>query len=367
MPYAGRMKQRAALGVSGQSVLDPSCRGFRAASIFSLGLLWFCVAAWGATGVVTAQPRTLTLQLTAYARVVPITIATLRSAQAGVVQSLNAEPGQHVVAGSALGKLGGPEIVALLAQRRAAVTVARSAVDASRKLLKIAQQLRASHLRTSQGVYQEQSALAQAKARLAAAQTALQSAQHNVILRAPDSGTIISLAAANGERVGQGQTLLTLQPDHHLWVKAIYYGSDTRSLHVGMTGRFIPADGSTPIAVQIAHIMPSVQTDGGLPLGLRAQNKRVNWRSGEAGTVVLQGARQTGVTIPTRALILYHSQWWVLIKTPQGDHRQRVTPGPSRGSDTLITQGLSAGSQVVVDNAYLTFHRDFSQHYQPPD
>lgn len=339
----------------------------RAARLLGLVLLLCCATAWGATGVVTAQPRTVTAQLTAYARVVPIAIATLLTAQAGVVQALNAEPGQHVATGTALGKLGGPEIQALLAQRRGAVAAAQAAVKASRELLRIARQQRVTHLSTRQAVYKAQSAQTQAKARLSAAQTALQAAKHNTRLRAPDSGTIISLAAASGERVGQGQTILTLQPDHRLWVKAIYYGSDTRRLHVGMAGRFIPADGSTPIAVQIARVMPSIQTGGGLPVGLRAQNKSESWRSGEAGTVVLQGTRQTGVTIPTRALILYHSQWWVLIKAPNGDRRQRVTPGSSRGSDTLITRGLSAGTQVVVDNAYLRFHRDFSQHYQPPD
>jgi len=339
---------------------------FRVVLILALGLLGFGVTAQGATGVVEAQSQTITSRLTAYAHVVPITIAKLHAAETGVIQSFNVEPGQHVTAGHSLGQLGGPPIKRLLAQRRSAVARAKAAVTASRDVLHIKQQQQKSHLSTRQGVHKAQSTLTQARARLSAARAALQSAQHNTVLRAPASGTIMARAATNGERVSQGQTLLTLQPDDGLWVKAVYYGSDSGKLHIGMAGRFIPADGAPPIKVTIARIMPGVQTGGGLPVGLRAQKQGVNWHSGEAGRVVLHGGHETGVMVPTRALILYQGHWWVLVKTAKGTKRQRVTRGRSRGDDTLIAHGLSADTPVVVYHAYGTFHRHFSQHYQKP-
>jgi len=42
-------------------------------------------------------------------------------------------------------------------------------------------------------------------------------------------------------------------------------------------------------------------------------------------------------------------------------------PGPARGWQTFIERGLEPGAQVVVENAYLEFHRGISKNYQPPD
>jgi cobalt-zinc-cadmium efflux system membrane fusion protein len=56
-----------------------------------------------------------------------------------------------------------------------------------------------------------------------------------------------------------------------------------------------------------------------------------------------------------------------MLRTAHGDRRQAVELGPVQGENTLIRQGLSPGAEVVVENPYLDFHRDFAQHYQQPD
>ena len=73
------------------------------------------------------------------------------------------------------------------------------------------------------------------------------------------------------------------------------------------------------------------------------------------------------VSVPTRALVLDQGQWWVLVHSSTGDHRQAVVPGPARGWRTFIERGLEPGVQVVVENAYLEFHLGISKNYQPPD
>ncbi|AWN14478.1 putative RND efflux membrane fusion protein [Salinisphaera sp. LB1] len=325
-----------------------------------------CAPAWSAPGTVTAQSRTVTRDLTAYAEVVPIAQARLQSAQTGRIAGLNIDPGQHVTAGASLGTLQGPEIRALREQRRTAVAAARAKLGAARHTLAITQKKRAAHLSTRQDLYNAQAAVAQAKAQLSAAKSALQAVKKNAVLRAPATGTVTAVAVANGQRVATGQTVLTVQPTHGLWLKATYYGARAAAVHVGMHGQFMPADGGKPIPVRVARVLAVAGSGGGRPVGLRSRAKNNRWISGEAGTVVLQGARQTGVMVPTRALILYQGHWWVLVKTAKGTKRQRVTRGSSRGNDTLISHGLSAGTSVVVDHAYLTFHRHFSQHYQKP-
>lgn len=333
----------------------------------TLALGLFCGNAWSAQGVITVEPRTVTSHFTAYARVVPIAVTALKAAQTGQITGLNVDPGQNVAAGTILGRLQGPEIANRLARQRAAVDKARATLTATRHSLAIEKKKQSEHLSTRQVVYNAQALLAGARSDLSAARAALSATRNNALVRAPATGTVISRAVSSGERVATGQTLLTLLPDHQLWLTASYYGADASLLRVGMRGRFFPAGSSTPIAVRIARVLPVTQPGGGRPIALRTRNKEVNWVSGEAGTVILQGAVQTAIAIPTQALILDRGQWWVLVHTPKGDRPQRVTPGASRGHDTLVTQGLSAGAQVVVDNAYLKFHGDFSRYFQQPD
>lgn len=330
-------------------------------------LLCHGALAWATSDTVRAQPQSIATHIAAYARVAPIALSTLHAAAAGDVQGLHVEPGQHVAAGESLGHLSGPEVNALLSQRRSAVADAKATLSASEQILAIEQQQRSQHLSTRQTVYKAKSAQRQAKAQLANARSTLKAAKQRVALRAPASGVLVSLRVADGDRVSPGQTLLTLQPDHQLWLKAAFYGNDGHRIHIGMTGRFIPAHGGHAIPVRVARILPTERPGGGLPVGLKALHHGAQWRSGEAGQVVLQGPRDTGVTIPSRALILYRSQWWVLVDTTHGARRQRVSVGPNRDGHTLITHGLAAGTPVIVDRAYLMFHRDFAQHYQPPD
>ncbi len=330
-------------------------------------LLGPCAGAHEAPSVVTARPHSLTLHLRAYGRVVPVALARLRAAAAGLVQGLAVEPGQRVKAGVVLGHLHGPPVAALLARRRAAVDEARAGLRSARRTLVSERQKRAARLATGQAVARAQASVAQARARLSAARAALAAARSDMLLRAPASGRVASVAVADGERVSTGEALVTLEPRHHLWLRAVYYGRDARAVRVGMQGRFLPAGGAPPVRVRVTGLLPAVQPAGGQPVALRAVGGVPHWSSGQAGMVVLDGGRRSAVAVPTRALVLYDGHWWVLVRTAHGERRRAVRPGPARGEETLIEQGLSPGTKVVVGNAYLRFHRDVSQRYTPPD
>lgn len=338
-----------------------------------LGLTWLSLdagaqdASTQPPAVVAVRSRLVSQRLSAYATVVPITVTRLRAIEAGTIHGLEVVPGETVAADAILGRLAGPEIAARLSRRRAAVAEAEAAERAAQRSLAIERQKLAAHLATRQSVYQTEAALAQAQAQRSAAEAGLQAVESSFLLRAPTAGTVVSLAVADGEHVTAGQTLLTLQSKDRLWLRALYYGAAAGTVRIGMRGRFVPADGAAPIPVEVASILPVLRPDGGLPVGLRPSAPPANWVSGEAGTVTLIGARHLAVAVPTRALILDRGRWWVLIHTAQGDRRQAVTPGASRGSETLIDGGLTAGTEIVVGDAYRSFHRDFSRRYQPPD
>lgn len=319
------------------------------------------------THVVTVQAETVASRFEAYAQVEPIAVLPVRAVEAGTVAGLRIVPGTAVHAGQKLAVLGGPEIQALLARDQAAVNSARTDLLAARKTLTIQRQQLTSHLITRRVLLQAESAVAQAQAALDTAQARLRASRQTITLKAPSDGIVLAVDAADGERVAVGQPILTLQAAHRLWVKAAYYGSDAAAIRAGMTGEFSPADGGEAIPVMVDTVFGALSPDGGESVGLAATTPSPGWYNGESGTVTLKGPTRSLVAVPTRALILDQGHWWVLVHTSQGDQRQVVVPGPTRGWRTFIERGLEPGAEVVVENAYLEFHRGISKSYQPPD
>jgi RND family efflux transporter MFP subunit len=333
----------------------------------SAGLLLAASLARADTNFVTVQTETVTNQFEAYAQVEPIAVLPIRAVEAGQIIKLEIVPGTAVQAGQKLAQLGGPEIQAMLAQDEAAVSSARTNLLAAQKSLTIEQQQLAARLVTRQMVLQAESAVAQAQAVCDTAQAQLRALRQTITLTAPAGGTVLAVNAAEGQRVVAGETILTLQPADKLWLKASYYGADVAAIQVGMAGQFNPASGGEPISVKVISAFGALNPDGGESVGLLADTPTPGWLNGESGTVTLNGAARSLVVVPTRALILDQGQWWVLVHTDQGDQRRVVTPGPARGWQTFIERGLKPGDQVVVENAYLEFHRGISQTYMPPD
>jgi len=319
------------------------------------------------SGWVRARAVSYTPHYRAYARVAPVRVVRVRAGRVGVVAKLAVRPGDTVSAGQQLARLGGAQAQALVARRRSAVGEAQAQLAAARETLAAERQKRQSHLSTQQQVAQARAALAKARGQLASARASLAAARSAARVQAPVAGTVLALAAADGERVSAGDTLLTLLPAHGLWVKASYYGPGAAAVTRGMHGRFEPADGSAPVAVTVRSVFAVQQAGGGRTAALTASAAQPGWVNGEAGSVTLQGEPQRAVVVPSRALVLDQGRWWVLVHAAHGARRQAVVPGPSRGENTVIRSGLKAGQQVLATHAYLTFHRGVSEHYEPPD
>ena len=318
-------------------------------------------------GYVTVQLHSVTSHLDAYAQVEPITVLPVSAAEAGVVAGLKVLPGMHVRAGQELAHLNGPAIRALLLQGEADVRSAQSQLDTSQKSLAIQRQQLPSHLTTRQAVHQAESAEAQAQTGLDNAQSRLQSLRQMMTLSAPADAIVLTLNSADGELVSAGQPVLTLQAANRLWLKANYYGSDMAAVRVGMTGSFSPVDRSGSIPVKVCAVFGSLTPGGGESIALVPAISEDQWLNGEFGNVTLDSRQSRMVAVPTRALILDRGKWWVMVHTTKGDRPQAVEPGPTQGWQTFIEHGLEPGTEVVVENAYLLFHRAISQSYQPPD
>ena len=333
----------------------------------ALFLLLSAGSAHAGTAVVAARSQPVAAQYKAFAQVEPIAVLPVRAQQAGMVTGMHILAGESLKADQNIGVLGGPEIQALLVQDNADFASALARLDAAKKSLAFQRRQRKLQLTTKLAVFQAESTLAQARSALETAQAKLRALRQTIVLRAPVDGQVLAVEAANGERMAVGQPIITMQPAHRLWLKAMYYGADASMVQAGMTGRFIPADGSKSIPVKVSTVFGMLAPDGGEGVGLVAKQAKPAWRNGEFGKLTLNGPERPMVAVPTRALILDQGKWWVLVRTATGDHPQEVIPGSTRGWQTFIEAGLAPGTEIVVDNPYLEFHRSISQRYQPPD
>lgn len=314
-----------------------------------------------------AKAESMPRRIIAYATVEPRSVLRLRAGMAGEVAKLTVLPGDTVTAQQVLGQLTGPAVEVLLSARRAALASAEATLKGAQQELTIQREKFAGRLATRGTVTRDVAALSNAQAKVDSARAALSAADDMATLRAPGAGQVLAVSAVSGERVAMGETLLTLVPEKDLWLRAAVYGTDATLVAPGMAGEFTPAGGGPAIAVKVRTIVGALQPDGGRTVNLVSRDTATGWLDGETGTVTIDAGKLSGVAVPTRALILDQARWWVLVRTPQGVHPQAVVPGPTRGWETLIMQGLSPGEQVVVQNAYLEYHRGISQHYTPPD
>ncbi len=321
----------------------------------------------GLRRTVAARKRVVEPHYLAFARVRPIALLSLRAALPGRVSRFEILPGQRLRAGVAVARLAGPKINSLLAAREAAVSSARVRLKTAREVLRVARGQYFGHWITRGALARLSGAASEARQTLRAAAAMLRATRAETLVKAPVSGTVVSLAVAEGERVSAGQVVLRLQAPGSLWLLAEFYGHDAAVIHRGMRGWFSPLGGSKSIPVRVVSILSLVRADGARGVGLLPQGRGSGWVAGEAGTVTLSGEPRTLVAVPTRALVLDRGRWWVLVRTRSGLARRAVIPGPSRGSETFLLGGLAPGAEVVVENVYLLFQRDFSKYYQAPD
>jgi RND family efflux transporter MFP subunit len=326
-------------------------------------------------GTVTARIQQVPQHLQAYGEVRPIALLPLRALAAGVVTGLRVLPGSRVSAGEALASLSGPEIQSLLIERQGALHSAQSRLAAARGALAIERQQLTVQLSTRQSVAAAQTAVAAATAAFDSAQAQLRVAEGMSTLRAPWAGTVLAVSAADGERVAAGQAILTLQAHNRLWLVATYYGADAADIRPGMKGQFQPAGGEASVPVEVAAVAGALAAGGGEEVRLVAASADARqsvpapmpWLNGEWGRVTVVGATRPMIPVPSAALILDQARWWVLVRTPRGYRPQQVIPGPTRGWRTFIEKGLVPGQQVVVQNAFLEYHRGIASSYTPPE
>lgn len=322
------------------------------------------------TAPISAAPTTLPAhavqyrpEVHAWAEVQPLAPLVLRTAVASRVAAVHVRPGEAVRAGEPLVTLGGPQFGAALA-------IARARWQAAQHELAAAERTAASAKRTYPVVTNRaaldaaESALATAQSTLAATHAAFIALEAEQTLRSPAAARVSTVEVAAGTESPLGGAVLTLLPDKTQWLRVEWFGPRTPPPNA--IAHFVPAAGGSVTKVRLAATLPVRAPNGARVLNFVAAGP-ATWQAGETGDLIWQATPQTAVAVPAEALILNAGRWYVLSDAKGKLVALAVTPGPTRGTDVLITRGLAAGTPVVVRDAYLLFHRHFSAQYEPAD
>ena len=179
-----------------------------------------------------------------------------------------------------------------------------------------------------------------------------------ITLHAPQAGVVASLDVREGQRVGAGQTLMTVNGLSTVWIEA--------ALPQGLADT---VRGGTPVSIttnavpgrtfrgSVESLLPDVDN------ATRTQRARIvvdnadgALSPGMFATVRLQPAPATSwPVVPDDALIVAGADSSRVILT-EGDGRFRVVSvriGRSAGGYTQIVQGLRGGERVVVSGQFL--------------
>ncbi|OYW06789.1 MAG: hypothetical protein B7Z61_01205 [Acidobacteria bacterium 37-71-11] len=335
-----------------------------------LPLLLLAPAVWAgspqpAKGCAIVEEHPFSVAPSAFAVVEPVAAITVPALVDGSLVQWRALPGMAVRRGEVLGRLAGPERAKEMIETRSALEEARSAFDLARKNEAAARETYPV-ITNVQKLNEAQAAVAQAESALKAAKARWAFVRSEGEIRAPVTGALTGVYAADGQAVAAGTVLARIEDSSRLWLHAVFYGRDALLLTPGLHGLFAPLGGGKAVPVRVGSVIAPMQPDGGRAVGCLPVSPAA-WFSGQSGTLKLEAPPLSWPAVPESALILKGESWYVLVRGQAGDERRKVEPGPEAGGWRAILRGVKPGEQVVVKDAYLLFHRDVAKAFTPPD
>lgn len=270
----------------------------------------------------------------------PESIAVLSAPEEAIVAELSVAAGVAVAQGQVVARLA-PSPTSRLELARAA-SDARAAQSAYQ---------RAQRLRTDGLVGDAEVEQARASALSAVAmRESLMGRARGLVLRAPVSGRVASVAATPGTVVAPGTAILTISGAGDLRARFEVDPSLARQVRPGAAVRISPSGGGTALTVPVLSADPAVdpQTRLASLFARIPASARVGIGEPLSGSLLL-GSDSSLATIPYSALLDDGGQPYVYVVRDGKAYRRNVLPGPSDGRVVAIREGLSPGELVVTE------------------
>ncbi|WP_313075183.1 efflux RND transporter periplasmic adaptor subunit [Melaminivora sp.] len=324
-----------------------------------------------AVGVVTVQPGSVGLVTELPGRLEASRVAQVRARAAGIVQKRLFTEGSDVKAGQKLFVIDSAPYEATLAQARASVAQAEAVLGQSRAQVERYRPLVEVNAISRQEYDNAVAAQKTAEANLAAARAGVTSAGINLgyaTVTAPISGRIGRALVTEGALVGQGSPteLAVIQQIDPLYINFTQSAADALKLRAAVaSGKYRQADkGGADVSVLLedgsVHSrkgrllfadLTVDPTSGQVTLRAEVPNPDRSLLPGLYVRVRLEQAQlDSGVLLPQQAVTRSAKGDTVMVVGQGGQVAPRpVTLGPAQGSNWVVTSGLQAGEQVMVD------------------
>ncbi|MDX1525021.1 MAG: efflux RND transporter periplasmic adaptor subunit [Pseudidiomarina maritima] len=321
-------------------------------------------------GVVTIAPQNVDLTTTLPGRASAYRVAEVRPQVNGILQRQLFQEGAMVEAGQQLYQIDAAMYEATLASAEAELKRAQATLRASKARFERSQGLVADKAISQQDYDEAEAAYLQAEAQLKVAEANLTQAKLNLEytrVEAPISGRIGRSQLTEGAllSVGQAQALTSIHQLDPIYIDIAQSSSEYLQLQQAMRSGQIVTDANNRAAVTV-KVGDNTELQGELlfnevtvdpqtsAITLRAKVAnpeqvlmpgmyvRTEIASGELQQAIL--APQTGVTRDPRGRAI------AMVVNQAGEVEQRyLTVQGTVGSDWIVTDGLTAGDQVIVE------------------
>ncbi|WP_369744128.1 efflux RND transporter periplasmic adaptor subunit [Pseudidiomarina sp. PP-1MA] len=321
-------------------------------------------------GVVTIAPQNVDLTTTLPGRASAYRVAEVRPQVSGILQRQLFQEGAMVEAGQQLYQIDAAMYEATLASAEAELKRAQATLRASQARFERSQGLVADKAISQQDYDEAEAAYLQAEAQLKIAEANLTQAKLNLEytrVEAPISGRIGRSQLTEGAllSVGQAQALTSIHQLDPIYIDIAQSSSEYLQLQQAMRSGQIVTDANNRAAVTV-KVGDNTELQGELlfnevtvdpqtsAITLRAKVAnpeqvlmpgmyvRTEIASGELQQAIL--APQTGVTRDPRGRAI------AMVVNQAGEVEQRyLTVQGTVGSDWIVTDGLTAGDQVIVE------------------
>ena len=297
--------------------------------------------------VTTAQAQQGAVEdiVTAYgaAEILPAGERSLTAPVEAVVASIAAPAGTQVRAGQPVVILSSSPATHLETDKaRHDAEVADAAYDRAKRL-------RVTGLNSDADV---ETARAAAQTAQAAAQSLAVRTSAGLVLRAPSSGVVESLALAPGDLAAAGASVAKIGDPNALRVRLGVEPAASASIHVGDIVRLTLAAGGPETTGQVMAVDPRADPQTRLASVSVRLNSSSNLTPGAPvrGEIVLR-QRGGAVLIPRAAVLYDQEQPYVFTAAGAAAHRANVTLGADQGDRVEVVKGLAAGARIVVQGA----------------
>jgi len=176
---------------------------------------------------------------------------------------------------------------------------------------------------------------------------------HDVIVRSPVAGVVMTKNVVAGGRVMPSDTLYEIADLSHVWLLADVYEAELPSVHVGASAHVMI--GGQTLAGRVTFIGPIVAAQ------TRTANVRIELdnvagllKPDMYADVILQQPQGASVAIPDSAVMNTGTRSVVFVARGDGTFEPRqVTIGEKANGFYAIRSGVQAGERVVVDANFL--------------